>query len=892
MKKPIIILLLCCLCHAAAFAQGIDLTKDDALFLAQREFNGSDVDYYILDDGNENVWKIFVDAEPMKGWLHDAFYLEIPKMYTGALESVGISKLKTNEPPLENYQPLLVKNRYLQNGSDKPVVAKSPQSVSPSDAAVRTYALIISGGISKVSNYERYWNDCSFIYQTLVNKYGVPKDNIIPIMSDGSNPAEDMKLTTGGYASQPLDLDNDGLSDISISATKENVSMALLHFSTLMSKDDQLFIFVIDHGGFDYTSGKAYICLWNNERLYDDELADMLTPFSEKLCNINVVLGQCYSGGFNEELTKLGCVVSAASAGNEFSWACPDIPFDEFVYQWTCAMNEADHFGVPITSDIDGNLRVTVEEAFQYAKTNDRISSEHPQYVSTPLSVGEDLAFNYLAPSVDVYVKDNPEDTGKEINISTTEFWKSPSICVRNQRDSIFIHENPECYEGHYMAFIYVRIYNRGKERFTGRKYLHMYWSDASTAAKDPTWKGAETNSMGEVTGGHVGVRPVGEIEPGEYIDVEVWWKLPEYSYNEDSGERHFCLLAKITDNPYDEVYNPSQYYFNLHGSNKQCQKNVTIVKREDLQKLFNVYVRNVAEARINYTLELKPATQADEELYSTAKVKVELSPTIYSAWQKGGCQAQEVEMSTTVAPASMNSVPDSTARTLSFISPQSKIQAIQLEEKEFDLVKLRFDFDDAYETGRTFTYDLVQRDADGNIIGGETFIIEAPTLALWQPEIRHELTPNATYRLSVDLDDYVWIRWKDANGSIIGTSTSVEVIPIKTNHSFTVEVMTTEGEIAKKTIELDVLFGIKSAIVSADRRSIAVELYTPTIGASSLRLVSSVNGGVCSGTIITDGATSLVLPLLNVPSGVYTLVYIDDVKGIVLDSQNILIGS
>ena len=382
------------------------------------------------------------------------------------------------------------------------------------------------------------------------------------------------------------------------------------------------------------------------------------------------------------------------------------------------------------------------------------------------------------------------------------------------------------------------------------------------------------------------------EIEPGDSLDVELWWTLPKSLYNKPNGEYHYCILARIMETVYDDGYSPGVYYFNLQGKNDQCQKNVTIVHNEDLAKTFDIYVRNVANSSANYTLELRPASQADAELYSKAKVKIELSPTIYSAWQKGGCQAQEVEMSTTVAPASMNSVPDSTARTLSFISPQSKIQAIQLEEKEFDLVKLRFDFDDAYETGRTFTYDLVQRDADGNIIGGETFIIEAPTLALWQPEIQHELTPNATYRLSVDLDDYVWVRWKDVNGLIIGTSTSVEVIPIKTNHTFTVEVMTTEGEMAKNTIELDVLFGIKSATVSADRRSIAVELYNSTIGASSLRLVSTVNGGVYSSAIIPDGATRSVLPLLNVPSGVYTLVYVDDVKNIILDSQNILIGN
>ena len=179
------------------------------------------------------------------------------------------------------------------------------------------------------------------------------------------------------------------------------------------------------------------------ENLHDYQLASMLSPFTQKNVNVNVVLGQCFSGGFIDDLTKAGCVVATASTGSEYSWACGDIPYDEFVYQWTTAINGANHRGAKVYPDTDTTGRITMDEAFIYAKNHDRRSAEHPQYVSTPLSVGEDLAFNYLAPAVDIYIKDNPEDTGKEPNMTTDEFWKSPSIWVRNQDDGIEIHENP-----------------------------------------------------------------------------------------------------------------------------------------------------------------------------------------------------------------------------------------------------------------------------------------------------------------------------------------------------------------------------------------------------------------------------------------------------------------
>lgn len=170
-----------------------------------------------------------------------------------------------------------------------------------------------------------------------------------------------MNCTMGGFKSQSLDLDFDGIPDISLAATKPNVRKALNSLANKMRKDDHLFVFVIDHGGSDDDISKSYICLWNGERLYDEELALMLKPFTSRLVNVNVVLGQCYAGGFNDNLEMVGCVVASAAQGNESSWACSDIPYDEFVYQWTCAVNGATHTGEPVVADGDHNGRVTMQ---------------------------------------------------------------------------------------------------------------------------------------------------------------------------------------------------------------------------------------------------------------------------------------------------------------------------------------------------------------------------------------------------------------------------------------------------------------------------------------------------------------------------------------------------
>lgn len=483
-KATFLIVLICCLISSSAIAQQLmrSVSKQEAFSIVKSYFSGQDVDYYYCDKpvfevtdkdryiyaSQNNTWEFFVDAEPMKGWEHDCYIVSIAKEI-GEYLSPAPLLTKFRLPPMGNFSPLEVKNRYGVRAFQKPYVKKATLTNEVKSAAGRTYAVILSGGHNKYSNSERYWNDCSFVYQTLVNKYGVPKNNIAVVMSDGTNPAEDMHLTTGGYKSSPLDLDYDGRPDIQYAATHANVKNVLSNFSQRIEKDDHLFFYVIDHGGTRDENNQSYICLWNEEKLHDYELADWLRPFNDKQVYVNAVLGQCFSGGFVEELTNVGCVVATASESDKSSYSCQDIPYDEFVYHWTSAINGADAFGKLVSSDVDNNNRVTMEEAFMYAKQKD-CAPEHPQYKSNPISVGEDLAFNNLPEAVDLYIKDNDEDTGKEPNLTTEIFWDSPSIWVRNVDDSIEKHENPYYTKDHPYAIIYVKVHNRGKKDYKRRE--------------------------------------------------------------------------------------------------------------------------------------------------------------------------------------------------------------------------------------------------------------------------------------------------------------------------------------------------------------------------------------------------------------------------------------
>lgn len=875
-----------CLFSTVSLAQTAkSISKDDALAIAQKQFVGKDVDYYILSNSTSAVWNIFVDAEPMKGWQHDCYVLTIPKATTTDINTIRPRKLLRKMPPKEDYAPLLVKNRYGSNANTKPLVKKAVSSNSNNVTAQRTYAIILSGGINKNANHERYWNDCSFIYQTLVNKYDIPKENIYPIMSDGDDPAVDMRCVSGGYKSQSLDLDFDGIDEIKLAATKTNVKSTLSTLSNKLNKDDHLFIFVIDHGGTDDYNTNSYICLWDYENLYDYELATMLEPFTAKYVNVNVVLGQCFSGGFNDNLKKVGCVVASASTGSESSWSCSDIPYDEFVYHWICAVNEATPNKTSIKSDTDKNGRVTMEEAFNYAKVHDRVTDEHPMYTSTPNSIGEDLAFNHIVSSVDLYIKDNPEDTGKEPNTTTNEFWKSPSIWVRNQEDSIYGHQNPEYSSDHRVAFVNVRVYNRGKEDFDGEgKWILIYWVQASTGITQKAWKGRELYENKWQTGGVLEARPIDEkIEAGKYRDFSIDWKLPYMLKEYPEGNFHFCLLAKIMDTPYDNGYSPEKSYFDLKGSNDQAQKNVTIIRKKDTEKFFNVYVRNTSTLDKAYTLELIPQTEADATLYQRAKVEMSMSPKIYDAWERGGFKSQDIEFVSTESNAT-------NFRSVKFASPQSKLQNISLRGDEFDIVQLKFNFNKYTFSNSTYNFDLIQKDENGNIIGGETFIVESPRLTI-KPIDGPNIAPNPMKYGEMQLivknsSDFNSLKWIDGKGETLGNKESINVSPRINGNDYTVVAMTNDGEIATQSISLENLYGIQS--ISTANHNIVVKLKEAAPDNASVEVKNITDGIAQVSCQISAGANVVNFDGSNLSRGVYVVCYI--VNSTVIDQQKIRI--
>ena len=248
------------------------------------------------------------------------------------------------------------------------------------------YAVLVSGGRNKLTNHERYWNDCAFLYRTLRQTYRVPKRNIMVLMSDGGDAERDMLRADGrGFMSMSTDLDGDGQPDVSLSATLQNLESSINDLTHRLSADDRLLFYIVDHGGYDDSDGRPYLWLWGDEQLYGGHLADMLGKL--QVGSVSILMGQCYSGAFMAGLQAPNRIVTTACSATEQSWSCLDRPYDEFVYHWTCAVAGSDENGLPIYSDSDGDGQVSMAEAYDYACRQDR-RPETPQFVSWPDELG------------------------------------------------------------------------------------------------------------------------------------------------------------------------------------------------------------------------------------------------------------------------------------------------------------------------------------------------------------------------------------------------------------------------------------------------------------------------------------------------------------------------
>ena len=245
---------------------------------------------------------------------------------------------------------------------------------------IRTkYALLFSSGINPVNAHRRYWNDLKFMYLTLRSKYGFSDANIVVVYKNGT--AEDSDMTVD-YAASATGMDS-----------------AIKYLRSRMTARDDFFFFVTNHGGgyhdtscgstagsydgradslpgdeIDTYSWDEQVWYYNQTQndIWDDDIANWINSLDFK--KMTAVFEQCFSGGLLRDLRGCNRILISAATEFQFSWGMgPSYQYDTFSYHFTSALNNADESGGALATnpDTDGDGKISILEAFLYAKTND-----------------------------------------------------------------------------------------------------------------------------------------------------------------------------------------------------------------------------------------------------------------------------------------------------------------------------------------------------------------------------------------------------------------------------------------------------------------------------------------------------------------------------------------
>lgn len=366
-------------------------------------FNTSNISKVeILFDNSVSVpassWVFFLDEQPTANWSHDASVIFVAKS-SGNITRKKVSFFPKNisswSKDLSQKKDLKRNNSFEENASipdhltfDSDGLLRPNQFSKTSRKCNNAYALIISGGIIPEKNYSRYWNDCSLIYQILVDIYGYDRNKIYVLMADGTSTEKDLYLLTKyKYISSPLDLNGDGTYDIQRSATKDNISWAFDQLASKMTSNDNLFIFTTDHG-----SRYNGLCLWDEQNLTTSQMLEQVRKLNN-YNSISICMEQCYSGAFVNSLSNIDrlTICTAANATETSCGGTYGSYIDEYAYHWAMAMAQKE------SADTDNDTNISMLEAYKYAKNADGCS-EHPQYWSDGCD-GERLYLN--GPLVD-----------------------------------------------------------------------------------------------------------------------------------------------------------------------------------------------------------------------------------------------------------------------------------------------------------------------------------------------------------------------------------------------------------------------------------------------------------------------------------------------------------
>ena len=368
------------------------------------------------------------------------------------------------------------------------------------------------------------------------------------------------------------------------------------------------------------------------------------------------------------------------------------------------------------------------------------------------------------SPTLDLYVKDAPDDNGTEPNKVTQHMWTSQDIWVRNNNDDGFAHQNPKYSANGSPNYIHVRVLNKSCVASTPADKLTVNWAKANTALVWPqNWDGSLQNSLGFDLGGELSPVSIPIIPPGREAIVKIPWVVPNpTNYSNNDNHWSFSLLSRINtkDDPLTSPFTTNPNVM-VRNNNNLAWKNLTVVDLVSDKISAMVMISNPSNTPKTYFLELQKATnEGGKAIFEEAEVTLKMDDVLFDAWERGGKQAQLIR--------------SKSEEKSKFVKGNNVIlKNIMFEPNESGLLTLDFNFLTKKLTDKTtFRYHVVQKEANTRaVIGGETILIKKKSRSIFMANAGNdrEIDANETITLSAkQINEAAIYNWYDTDGNFI----------------------------------------------------------------------------------------------------------------------------
>ncbi|UZO82331.1 S8 family serine peptidase [Aquimarina sp. ERC-38] len=319
--------------------------------------------------------------------------------------------------------------------------------------------------------------------------------------------------------------------------------------------------------------------------------------------------------------------------------------------------------------------------------------------------------------SFDLYSQDRPDDTGQEPNNTSSNFYRSQDIWVRQNPDGGTTHQNPE-YKEFTPNAVYVKVRNRGTTT-SSCAVVKVYFARASTGLTWPTH--FINNYAGSLLNGDIiGSVNVPSIPPGGSTIVEIPWFPPNPAdYGAGNQAHHFCLTSRIisANDPMANEQNGVSISFNAKNNNNIAWKNVMVYDTVTTDNPFlNLYVRGI-NRKSEFTniafidRGLDKFDRIEIPFFEVGNIEVEMDEELFKRMLEMGSFKNK----------GINIIDENR---VVLEGASTAFTRVPLRYNETFTLRFKFNVFKKLPKGQQLMLDVVQQNDNKEIEGGETFLI------------------------------------------------------------------------------------------------------------------------------------------------------------------------